>query len=149
MFRLQVALGFLIVLSVLSGCSSPEPVLLEGTLQSQGKPLADVLVTFVPDSDDNHLESVAGVTNQQGRFDLSRPDGRKGILPGNYRVILEDMSIYKAERTPDGTLKSPLRERFPRRFKDTIATPLRSQIRPSDSELVLELESNRATTPKD
>jgi hypothetical protein len=94
--RLHVGLAcFAVVYG--SGCSrGPELVEVEGTLKLRGKPLANVMVSFIPDTEQGTAAPCStGMTDGQGRYSLmcDQPDkpGRPykpGAVLGKHRIIV-------------------------------------------------------------
>lgn len=74
-----VACGFL------AGCSGSKAVVpVSGRLTSGDKPCEGVGVNLV--ADDPTGQSFIGSTNADGRFEMYSFHGKKGVLPGPYRV---------------------------------------------------------------
>jgi hypothetical protein len=114
----------------------------EGTVRHQGKPLANVLVAFVPDPDQGGTGVRAvGQTDEQGRYRLRDEGGRAGAPVGWYRVVLEDLAAYAVPRETDGTLTRKPPVRFPARFGDLLKTPLRRQVQPGAQTVDLDLSN--------
>jgi hypothetical protein len=113
------------------GCTSPPPLgEVEGVVRVGGKPLADVLVTFLPDTDQDHRgERAAGKTDAEGRYRLRREQGQNGTMIGVYRVVIEDLAIYSAPRTSDGTLLAKPPVRFSPQLAAPLQTPLRREVK--------------------
>lgn len=113
-----------------AGCDArPERIRVEGRLLVDGRPLADVLVTFLPDPDSGGAPARAsGHTDADGYFRLQTEDQSPGVPAGAFRVVIEDLAIYKIPRSPDGTLLHRPAERFPSRFGDALRTPLRRRV---------------------
>jgi hypothetical protein len=128
---------------ILAGCASRvERGEVEGTVRHQGKPLANVLVTFLPDPDQGGTGVRAvGQTDEQGRYRSRDDGGRAGAPVGWYRVVLEDLATYAVPREADGTLTRKPPVRFPARFGDLLKTPFRRQVQPSTQTLDLDLSS--------
>ncbi len=136
----RLALGILI-LSCIAGCGSRlELGQVEGTLQYQNRPLSKVLVTFVParEGDDARVRSM-GETDEQGRFSLTTETREKGAVLGEHVVILEDLAIYEAPRSEDGTVLKIPRERFPSKYKDAIRSPLKVTVTTGQQEVELKV----------
>lgn len=124
----------------ISGCGSPPPRgEVEGTVRRHGQPLANVLVTFVPDpeSGTNGARSAA-VTDGQGRYRLQGEDQKPGVVAGSHRVIIEDLAVYSAPRDRDGTVSRLPLARFSSRYSHSLQTPLRKQVR--DGAQVIDLD---------
>jgi hypothetical protein len=92
------ALAALIVTAVTIGCSrGPEFAPVEGRVTSKGKPLGDVLVSFLPDPEEGSSgPRSTGLTDEQGYFNLSSDKQRSGALVGKHRVVLIDARSIKS-----------------------------------------------------
>ncbi|NBV46527.1 MAG: hypothetical protein EBR86_13040 [Planctomycetia bacterium] len=74
-----------VVLVGMVGCSGgKQAVPVSGRLTSGDKPCAGVGVNLV--SDDPMGQSFIGSTNADGRFEMYSFHGKKGVLPGPYKV---------------------------------------------------------------
>ena len=123
------------------GCGGQSPRgEVHGTLRSGDEPLANVLVTFVPErSDSSGGARSAGVTDTAGQYRLTGEDGRPGAIVGRHRVTLQDMAIYAAERSADGMIVTMPPERVSRAYGDPLRTPLVVEVAEGDQSLDLEL----------
>ncbi len=141
LFGRAAHVALLLALGLVCGCGPREQRgAVEGTVRRNGRPLADVLVTFLPDPDEgNKGRRSAGTTDAQGKYRLRGEDGRDGAAAGSYRVVVEDLAIYSAPRDADGTLLRRPPERFPSRFGDALRTPLRREVRAGEQTLDIEL----------
>jgi hypothetical protein len=135
----MILVGIPLVLTF--GCSSqPERGQVSGVVQCKGQKLANVLVTFVPDPDAGQKgPRPSGVTNAQGQFQLQGEDEFEGAVVGAYRVIVDDLNVYSAPRSPDGTLLRPPPVRFPAKYADPLQSPLRKQVKAGNQSLDLDL----------
>src|SRR5262245_39703051 len=102
--RTSFSLGLLAM--SMAGCGpAVERGEVEGKLHRGGKPLQDVVVTFLPNTGASQAATRAsGVTDANGNFRLRTQDQRDSVVAGEYRVIVEDLANYKAPRSPDGTV---------------------------------------------
>lgn len=88
-----------IVCLFLVGCGhdGPSVVPVSGTVTLDGKPLADVSLSFVPRSPSESSLTAGpgslGKTDAEGRFRLSTVDGRDGAVVGNHIVRLVPATI--------------------------------------------------------
>ncbi len=92
MVRISYVFFMPILVLLLNGCdNSGKPKLVEakGSLTYKGTPLKQCSVRFVPTAGG---ASSSGVTDANGEFVLTSEDGRPGIAPGSYRVIIIDVS---------------------------------------------------------
>jgi hypothetical protein len=137
MQRLALGCGLLLLL----GCGAPAPRGdVQGTVRINGRPLSNVLVSFLPDSDRGAAgPRAAGMTDEQGRFQLKCDDQQPGMPTGAYRVTLEDMSIYSAPRTPDGMLLQKPPIRFSPVYGKVLSTTLLKRVEAGEQTIDLDL----------
>ena len=127
--------------SAIVGCSSSPPLgQVEGTLLKGGQPLSDVVIVFIPRSDgEGGAVRSKAIPDAAGKFSLKTETGLPGAVVGEHVVILEDLSIYSAARTPDGTLIQKPVERFPAVYADPLRSPWVFKITPGPQTLDLVL----------
>lgn len=83
----QCSSAFLVAACLLCGCADPSSVAtVSGTVTHAGKPVSGVCVQFVPNDKTSPLAT--GAANEQGRYTLNRPMGKKGCAAGTYSVRL-------------------------------------------------------------
>jgi hypothetical protein len=116
----------------------------DGTVIARGAPLANVLITFIPEESGEaaHVRSLA-VTDAQGSFRLQTEQSLDGAAVGRHRVIVEDLAVYQAPRSEDGTLLSRPPERVPPAYSDPITSPLSVDVQPGMQTIRLELRETR------
>lgn len=142
--RLSIGLVCSFVSVVLGGCgNSIELGQVEGSLKSGGQPLANVLVTFIPESSGatGSVRSM-GMTDVEGRFRLQTEQQRPGAVVGHHRVILEDMAIHSAPRSPDGTVIAHPPQRFLPTYSDPLLTPLQVDVVAGSQSVPLDLDTS-------
>jgi hypothetical protein len=126
-----------------AGCGGGPRGEVAGVVRIDGRPLADALVTFLPDPDEGHKgPRASGRTDAEGKFHLKSEDGRDSVLAGSYRVMVEDLAVYDAPRSPDGTLLSPPARRFPDAYTDAIRTPLRRKVQAGSQTEEIDLKAS-------
>jgi hypothetical protein len=91
-----------------AGCSkAPEVKLVpaEGIVKIKGKPAANIMVTFLPDSPRtekkrpiNNVPSSSGISDDEGFFTLATAEGRNGAVIGPHKVMLVDMMEERAKQ---------------------------------------------------
>lgn len=97
-----------IAVCLCAGCSREVPVVpVAGQLLQSGKPLGGIMVTFAPVSDVGAGLVSRGATDDAGRFTMQCSDGRAGVVPGRYRIILEDLAVFAADRSEKATAPPP------------------------------------------
>lgn len=135
----------MLALCLAAGCR-PQVELgqVDGTVTAQGAPLANVLVTFIPEASGEaaRVRSLA-VTDDQGLFRLRTEQSLDGAVVGRHRVIVEDLAIYQAPRSADGTLLSRPPQRVPPAYSDPLASPLTIDVQPGKQTIPLELGGTR------
>jgi hypothetical protein len=142
----MIRTGLSLALFALLGCSAePQFGQVSGTLMRHGQPLRGVRVTFTSDPSDS-AEGGAwaairshGTTDEQGRFQLRSERHEPGAVVGTHRITLEDLAIYSAPRTADGTVITRPPVRFSLRYGDLLQTPLSFQVQPGEQMASLEL----------
>jgi hypothetical protein len=113
------------------GCRRQPPMgVVSGTLRLDGRPAANVLVTFLPDpAKGTKGPRSAAATDAQGRYQLRCDDQRDGAVQGWHRVVIEDLALYSMPRdeNPPRT-KAPPRSRIPPVYCDPRQTPLQVEV---------------------
>jgi hypothetical protein len=139
--RAGLAAGAALGLLTSGGCGGPACGPVEGTLRSNGKPLANVLVEFLPEA--NGPRST-GVTDAAGQYRLTTLDGRAGALVGRHRVVLSDLLVYDDKPPAPGEKKKrdivPVRpSRLPRQFGEVASTPLKKEVHAAPNTIDLDV----------
>jgi hypothetical protein len=70
---------------------------------------------------------------------LKAEDHRGGPFVGWHRVTVEDLAIYAAPRSPDGTVTRLPPVRVAPHFADPLRSPLRQEVRPGTQSIELDL----------
>ncbi len=138
-----VALVLLLVLVL--GCGQrPELGQVTGTVRAAGKPLANVLVTFIPQADgDAAAIRSLGTTDEQGRYQLKTEQQDAGALVGQHKVTVEDLAVYQAPRADDGTVLAMPPARFAATYSDPLRSPLAREVKPGEQTIDLDLGAAR------
>ncbi len=72
---------------VLSGCSSTnKPIDVEGVVLLDNEPVADATVLFIPDGGSG--QPAHGLTDENGKFQLTTFKENDGAFPGSYKVTV-------------------------------------------------------------
>ncbi len=110
----------------LVGCQSDLPRgEVEGTLTVDGRAEAGLLVIYVHNADGTKGSTrSAGVTDEQGNYRLRGEDQRSGVPLGEHRVVIQDMAIYSAPRSSDGTVLKKPPVRIPPVYGEVLTTPI-------------------------
>jgi hypothetical protein len=106
-----------------AGCGQSPTVKVAGTVTIKGQPAENVQVTFLPAEG----RPASGVTDTQGRFELSTFQPGDGAMPGEQTVTLgEYYPPGKPPPMPRGN--EPLPSRFPPTYSDTVNSPLKAKV---------------------
>ncbi len=76
-----------VVLITLSGCGSTTGLPVTGTVTLDDQPLPNALIFFYPEGRTAGLGG-SGRTGPDGKYELIPAQGRKGIAPGDYKVVI-------------------------------------------------------------
>jgi hypothetical protein len=130
----------------LCGCSRGVPLgQVDGTVRLDGAPLADAMVTFVPE--DRKLPQSMGFTNADGRFQLRCNNGGIGAAVGAHRVIVIDAARAPSgkgkddDELPEG--KDAPASRVPPKYTRPDKTPLRQAVEAGSQDVAIEIDSGR------
>jgi hypothetical protein len=131
-----------------AGCArGPEFVAVEGTVSLDGRPLPEVEVVFLPDSDEgNPGPRASAYTDQQGRYKLfCDQTDRPGTVAGPTRVCVVDITAVVSLADMPGlwmpagphgrpagraTTTTRKRSRVPPAYSSVARTPLRVVVTP-------------------
>ncbi len=124
----------------------PPLVPVDGTITLDGQLLEGAYVVFDPIGDTPGT-GAAGITDSQGRYELTALDGFKGAPVGEYQVAVSKLVM------PDGSLfspadgvapmDSPAREVVPERYNTIEQTILRAAVPAEGGTIDLTLTSKR------
>ena len=139
----QISAPLIVVLALALGCAKTGPAVPEGLTPVQGvatidgKALSGVAVTFCPEVEGG--PSAAGVTDQNGRFQLTSFPTGNGAKPGKYKVIVVSRAVggyspQSANQTPASNTTIPA-------VYGTPTTTLLSATVPVTGDIALELKS--------
>lgn len=146
----------LVLLPLQAGCTgttTTEMARVTGVIRLDSKPLDDVEIVLVPETNQGTAgPQASGFSDQAGRFQPQTSlDGatHDGVVVGRYRVALRDLKAVatsapdpKAEYAGDTAERRGPKARFAPRFADTQSSPFGAVlIGPGAHELVLEVDS--------
>jgi len=121
--RRWLAVGGVLAGFLAAGCGQSPTVKVTGTVTIKGQPAENVQVTFLPAEG----RAATGVTDAQGRFELSTFKPGDGAMPGQQTVTLgEYYPPGKPPPMPRGN--EPLPSRFPPTYSDTVNSPLKVNV---------------------
>jgi hypothetical protein len=127
---------------LLAGCGQPAELgQVQGTVRVGGQPLANVLVTFIPQGEHaGGMVRSMGTTDEKGQFSLRTETLEDGAQIGNHSVIVEDLAIYAAPRDDDGTVTQVPPARFGPSYSDPLLSPLRREVKAGTQQIDLDLD---------
>jgi hypothetical protein len=137
--------ALLTLLVVLAGGCARGPALapVEGTVRMKGQPLANVQVEFWPES--NGARST-GLTDKDGRYQLTYNGKQTGAVVGLHRVLLYDLQVFGdnpfpmgGKRNKDADVTPVKASRFPASYADSVQTPLKKEVGASPNVIDLEV----------
>jgi hypothetical protein len=118
-----VAIGGVLAAIMATGCGQSPTVKVTGAVSVKGQPAEGVQVTFLPANG----RPASGVTDSQGKFELSTFTQNDGAMPGEHTVTLgEYYPPGKPPPMPRGN--EPLPSRFPPSYSDTVNSPLKATV---------------------
>jgi hypothetical protein len=126
-----------------AGCGSGL-VPAEGLVLLDGQPLAGATVTFMPQAEGRPASAVTGA---DGRFKAALPDGKGGLAPGEYRVVvmLVKQAVLasggEAAETASGGGGPPVEYIVPQRFGNPETSGLTASLSRGATDLRFELVS--------
>ena len=129
----------LVVLVGPAGCrpSGPKVVPISGIATRGGKPVADIELTFHPDTG----RPSWGKTDAAGRFSLDYSRDRDGAVVGRHRVTVRGRQPASPEEEFAGKIQHPPEVReIVARFGDVAKTPLVIEITAARSDLEVRLD---------
>jgi hypothetical protein len=143
-WQLTWCLVLIVAGSICTGCGPRITfVKTSGVVLLDDKPLANVLVTFVPDEKGaGGATRSSGMTDAEGKFTLKAPPSHEGAVLGRHRVILEDLAILEAPRSEDGTVLETPPNRVPKTYGDVLKTTLSVEVKSPPEPITLKLNSD-------
>ena len=115
------------LLAALAGCGggSGELVPTSGTVTLDDQSLANATVIFKPHGNTKG-NGGSGQTDLSGRYEVMTPQGKKGLYPGTYKVVIsrrlhKDGSVPRPDEPP---IESQARETLLPRYSDPNQTEL-------------------------
>jgi len=102
-----------------------------GQILVDGQPAAGAEVVFHPEQADRGRLRPRGVTDDQGRFELSTHQAGDGAPAGRYQVTVS----WKSEATGKQEDRDLAQEKLPRRYLDPKASQLSAEVQAGANEL--------------
>jgi hypothetical protein len=112
-----------------------------GVVTWDGKPAADAIVTFVPQSGQNGSVSAVGRTDQQGRFQLGTFAATDGAVEGDFAVKVETIVVVATDAEGRVIEQSVM----PRQYADTKTSGLSATVtKAASNQFAFEIRGPRA-----
>jgi hypothetical protein len=166
----RTSLGLLLAPLLSAGCGrGPNLAPVQGRLLLDGKPLQNIQVTFIPDTNQNSFgPNSTGITDEDGHYELvcDDDDRRPGAVVGAHRITLIDLEAVtlpaRAHRPPGmrpeaqekGRREPPVgpdlsshsngvpKRRLPAVYMELAQTPLKKQVEPGSQMINLEVTTS-------
>lgn len=121
--RMRMHYGFMLLLPVMTGCSSSDRATVTGSVHLQdGSPLVGARVVGTSQSTG---KTVYATTNQEGRFTLTAGNADEGIPAGDYEVAI-------IENIGRGDTDQPVRRKVPRKYSNVATSGLSFSVESSE-----------------
>jgi hypothetical protein len=110
-------LRFAVVLAVLAGgCGRGGSVPVTGTVTLDGKPLDGATVVFSPEKGTAGTGGT-GLTDTNGKYAIANQDGKRGLPPGRYRVMVSKAAANRRSADEVGAVtEADLKDEVPAAF---------------------------------
>jgi len=128
----------MVAVALAAGCGKARPVLgqVEGQVRLGDKPLANVVVQFLPDlSKETTGPPSSAVTDDEGHYHLRCDNQEEGAVVGWHRVVLCEITTERVRQGQER--KQP--PRVPERYRAAATTPLRVEVKPEAQTIDLEV----------
>jgi hypothetical protein len=145
------AFALALVSLAIAGCGGskadlPPVVPVSGTVTLDGKPLANAGIVFIPVGQ-TRGGTCSGATDDNGRYELTDRDGRKGTTVGEFKVTCNKWVMPDGKDFPRDSKVSPLesnaRELLPPRYSNEAQTQLKATIPEGGKTVDFELKTRR------
>jgi len=155
MFRV---LMILVVIGLFTGCNdSPGPPAVSGVVTAYGKPVSGATVLFVPltskDATGRELDIAHGVTDEEGRYQLSMAKGRTKVSLGKHMVLISKrepiLKFLMKNKQESQTEQADLVDQAERESQRSFAEARRYSIPSPDGKRVLILSASQIADPFD
>jgi hypothetical protein len=133
------ALLLALAISLLAGCgpSGPEMAPVTGLIKYNGQPLADAAVVFTPEDG----RPATGITDAEGRFELSTLGDNDGALLGKHSVTITANASYIPTMWPDPPASPPKGPKIPAKYGMPGQSELQAEVtRDGPNEFTFELK---------
>jgi hypothetical protein len=149
--RGAVALAFLLAVIGCSGNPAVYPV--KGKVMWEGKPMAGGgSISFVP-LGNQPGKAAGGFIAEDGTYTLTTHREGDGSMPGEFRVVINQVTETEPQRTEDGKAVAkgkslPAADRIPTIFSDTYQSPVKVKVEAkSPNEINIDLKKTDVPAP--
>lgn len=107
--KMSLRCSFVLLTLFASGCEKSGPKLapVKGKVTVSGsEPFAGGLVRFIPAPGSKNLNSREAVTDSKGNYTIMFFPGRRGLQPGNYKVMFSLYQMPDGSPVPDQSLEA-------------------------------------------
>jgi len=135
----------------LAGCgpAGPKTAPVKGTLTIDGKAADNIQITFAPV--DSSLPTASGQVSN-GSFELfTGAEGKKGAVPGKYKVVLAQMggtsqeemkAAYQAKTGRKSEAPAAPKATFPEKYKTPATSDKEVEVKPGSNEIKIEISGS-------
>ena len=139
----------LAVLAAASGCGGPKVYPVRGTITFEGKPMkGGGAIAFMP-LQQQEGKAPGGEIGEDGSYELTTHSPGDGSMPGEFRVVISQVTEREPENSEDGQkvarpreLSLPAADRIPTLYGDPYNSPLTATVEARDNELNFDLKRN-------
>jgi hypothetical protein len=123
LLRAGIRTGLILTLSGCGGESAYETARVLGKVTLNGQPLADARVLFEPEPLANGVQGPGsqGMTDAQGRFELTTIDGKRGAVVGTHNVLISTLKMKVAQSDIEDPEDVIIREKVPAEYKGKLS----------------------------
>jgi hypothetical protein len=125
--RAALALGMLVALLPLAGCTDNTTGQVSGLIKVDGTPVEQGMITFVPEDGKG---PTAGGMVQAGRYSVKVPVGTMKVVISMAKVV----GMKKVYDTPNSPERPITKESLPDQYSDMFKTKLRFEVVPGANE---------------
>jgi hypothetical protein len=146
--------AFLLLLVVCTGCGK-STYRVKGTVTFEGQPLpGGGTIAFIPLGTQD-IKTAVGDVNPDGTFSLMTNRPGDGSMPGDYRVVVTQITVQEPQASPDGVKASKAidlvapADRIPAVYSDHYQSPLTAKVEAKSlNEINIDLKRQVALPPR-
>ena len=141
MLNIKHAISILVAFAILAGCGEEGPELysVKGLVTHQGRPVSNLLVSFVPEKG----RSFSGRSDAKGEYILMLDENRPGVALGKYKVVVayqskdpgEEMAIMEGRFQYPADVAAVLKK-----YSAASESPLFVEVKDDGKDINLELD---------